>query len=247
MADGKKDVRKPEPWEYPYSFDDDPGAEADRRTLNGKAAAPEGSLERAVSAYWQRHADHAEVWLQANPNADRKERDHALAYRVAAARNARTAGGLRSPPVHHDLERLFSETGNPLYFWQALATETTRPEPSQGPGSRLGSATIPGWCAQELTALARRLTALGRAGMPAVTEANIKAALGLTSQGFNAYAEREHQTRDGMKADFAAELVAAGMPPQRARSVAFPSIADARSLRRAAKRSKPRAKPPGEV
>ena len=171
MAAGKKGTRKREPWEYPHSFDDDPEAEADRRELDGKTAGPEGTLERAVSAYWRRHADHAEAWLQANPKAEQKQRDRAFAYRVATARNARTAGGIRpSPAVRSDLERLFRETGNPLYVWQALAWETTRPEPSKESGSDPGPATIPSWCAQELVALARRLTTLGYPGMPAGTE-----------------------------------------------------------------------------
>lgn len=252
MAVQKRDGRKPHPWEYPHSFDDDPEAKAERRELDHERGSPSGgssgTLERAVTAYWQRHGDHADAWLRANPEADQRQRDRAFAYRVAAARNARTAGGLKpSPLIRPDLERLFRETGNPLYVWQAVAWEASVPEMPGCSGGSAGPATVPGWCARELVALARRLTILGHPGTPAGTDANVKRALGLTSQGFNAYGERDRRRRDQERADFVAELVAAGLPEQRARAVAHPHITDPRALRRAGKRVAPRAKPPPEA
>jgi hypothetical protein len=245
MARAKYTARSPEPWEYPHDFTDDPAGVEERRAMDAadtEYGNPEPTSERAISAYWQRHADYAEAWLQANANAPAKQRDRAFAYRIVATRHAQTAGGMKSTYVRPNLELLFQQNPNPLYMWQAIACALSDVRGTRDPALQ-GPVEIPYWCAQLLRATATRLLHLGRRGAPAATPVNVQKALRLFSQGYSAYVEREKQELDRKRGDFVAELVAAGMSPQRARAVVLPHIGDARALRRAGKRIVPQGKP----
>jgi hypothetical protein len=250
VADESTTPRRRQPWEYPYDYAEDPAGEADRREFAEAERGHEAISVRSVSAHWQRRADHAKAWLEANPEAPQDERDKAYACQVSSLRNAATAGGMKAEPAALDLERLHEATENPLYMWAAVfrvlydAPHDRGPERAPATGGEAGPVTIPAWCVAPLRAAVARLLGLGLAGLPPATSENVARALGLISQGYNAYKMRERETRERGLAGFLAELEAAGLPPQRARKVAFPQLSDADALRRAARRVARAAKPP---
>jgi hypothetical protein len=159
-------------------------------------------------------------------------------------------GGTKAEPEPLDLERLHQASGNPLYMWAAVfrvlydAPHDQSPEHAPATGGEPEPVMIPAWCVEPLRAAVARLLGLGLAGLPPATSANVAEALGLISQGYSAYKMRERETRDRGLAGFLAELEAAGLPPQRARKVAFPQVSDADALRRAARRVTRAANPP---
>ena len=232
--------RVPLPWEYPHELENDPAAAEDRRELNEGAGDPEPVLDRMVRAYWQRYADHVAAWLASNVGRPAKERDRAEAYRLVALRKARTARAWQSDPeCVDDLEELYAETGNPLYAWQAIA-QTLNASGSAGSRELFGPSELPYWCAQVVSRVAWDLITLGLPGHPDPTRGNILKVLRLSSQGTGAYGQRARRWREQAKADLVAELIEAGMKPQRARAVAYPAITDPRTLRLYGKRVAPR-------
>lgn len=235
-----------EAWEYPHELADDPAAAEDRRERDEGTGDPEPVIQRMVRAYWQRYAEHVAAWLVANPRKPAKARDRAEAYRIVALRYAATAGAWDvSPKPPDDLQALYAETGSPLYAWQAIAQVLDEGKPASG-GALFGPSEFPYWCTQFVIRVANDLITLGVPGAPAATPENAIKVLRLFSQGAGAYGQRARRWRNQAKADLVAELIAAGMKPQRARAVAFPNIADPRTLRLYGKRIAPRVRPTGK-
>lgn len=236
------------PWMYPYEFSEEPEYQAYLRGLDEARSAHHQIGERAVSSYWQQRADYAEAWLLENPNASQKNRDRAFAQQIWCSEHAKTAGGMRSKIEPLDLEQLHRQTKNPLFMWAAICAalngwkshraSPSDPYPEPPP--------IPAWCVAPLRSAANALVALGQPGHSDATSPNIASALKLISKGRNAYKERPRAMEHQRLVEAAAKLQNAGLTPQRARRVVFPSISDDRSLRRAAKKAAPRVKPTRE-
>jgi hypothetical protein len=238
----KKAARRP-PWEYPHDFADDPAGTQDHKLLEsfdgGGASLTEDDLHRMTHAYFQRHVDHVTAWLAANSDAPREQRDSAFAYRVAMERNARTAGGaIQDEYVPLDLQRLYTETKNPLFVWQAISWALQSAKLGNGT-DRAASIELPVWCIPMLRQIAAQLVVLGQPGTPRATTANVVKIIGLTSRGSSAFKDRDRRMRDLHKATYVAELVDAGLPVGRARKVGFAKIHNERSRRRASKRVTP--------
>jgi hypothetical protein len=207
------------PWEYPYSWEEDPEAEEDRREINGPGPVNAQAIsERAVSSYWTRCAEHADRWLQEHTSADQKSRDRAFGYRLASRLHAESAGGLRSPfcpESQEDLRIRYEKTKNPVYLWRAFS----RFLHSFDAGNK--APEIPEWFVQPLRMVSAQLATLGLPGMPAPTAANIKAIMGLTKRGTNAVTMAARQRELEAQAEWIAKLNAAGLPVTRARAVAY--------------------------
>jgi len=237
--------RSREPWEYPYDFEDDPTVAESRRELVESTGDFDAGLDCIVRAYWQRYADHVAAWLSSNLKQPAETRDCAEAYRIVACRHAKEARAWNYSSVpSDDLEELYAATGNSLYAWQAIA-QTLNGEKKTG-GSLFGPSELPYWCAQVVARVAHELTILGTGRQSDPTPENILKILRLSSQGSSAYKQRDAHRRKQAAADLIAELIAAGMPRQRAHTVAFPFIGDPRTKRRYAKRLAPRGRPKGD-
>jgi hypothetical protein len=79
--------------------------------------------------------------------------------------------------ILRELEALYRETGNPLYVWKAFAEECRPGEP------------LPGWIEEYLRECAGRLLDPAEQVSPSEAARRTAAALGLTSNGRNAFAE----------------------------------------------------------
>lgn len=236
------------PWMYPYEFSEEPEYQSYLRDLDEAKSGHQQIGEQAVSSYWQRRADYAEGWLSKNSDAPQEDRDRAFAEKVWCSDNAKTAGGIKSKIEPLDLEQLYRQTRNPLFMWAGICAalngwDSRRASPSDPYPE---PPPIPAWCVAPLRSAANALVALGQPGHPEATNPNIASALKLISQGRNAYKERPRVMERRRLVEAAAKLQNAGLTPQRARRVVFPSISDGRSLRRAARKAAPRVKPTRE-
>ena len=235
------------PWVYPYDYSSDPAAEADRREVEQGEGDIKDAISRATSAFWKRRAEYADKWLQKNPAALREWRDFAHACKVTSIRYSKKCTDKRKNISTSDNnEALYEETRNPLYVWQAISQAFSDSNMKKSGGleaflKQEEAFSIPGWCAREVGRVAGMLSSLGIGSDGYVTTNEIIRALRLTSRGSNAYRMREKRRDHQNKADYTRELIDSGLPPQRARAVAYPQIGDARALRRASHKVPPRA------
>jgi len=248
MAGAKSDAAKRKPWEYPHDYSDDPAADADRRELVDAEHGHDELTERSVRAYWQRRADYARAWLESNPSASPEERAHATLELAASELNAKAAGGMNRPFELPDMEQLYRATDNPLYVWAAIshALHGVGQQPESVNCGSAGAAAIPAWCVEPLRRAAASIVSLGLPGMAPPTSGNVATALGLVSQGYNAYRLRDRETLERDRTRLLDELQRRDLLPQHARQAVFPRIGDIRARRRAAKRAARSAEPTGE-
>jgi hypothetical protein len=143
-------------------------------------------------------------------------------------------------------ERAYAETGNPLYVWDALSVLCVHSlVPGQTPGRFL-----PGWCVDYLSRTAEVLLGLlppgvHPAGGMAEQAPAVSKALGLSRQGWDAYAERQKDRARVRDADVYARVRALGIPDKDAMEAAIEywGLKDERSVRhrlQRARRAKPR-------
>jgi hypothetical protein len=181
-------------------------------------------------------------------------RDGTAAPARARRRRKRTSGLERAHRSREEIsvfERAYAETGNPLYVWHALSVLCVHGVP----GGNTDDSLLPGWCVDYLSHTAEALLELPPLGgqseggiaeqAPAVSKA-----LGLTRQGWNAYAERLKDRDSVLDADLYARVKALGIPDKDAMEATVEELgleAD-RSVRRRlhrARRAKPKPAEPG--
>ena len=146
-------------------------------------------------------------------------------------------------------ERAYAETGNPLYVWDALSLLCV---PLYVPGIRsefLRGALLPGWCIEYLGRVAEAILGLPSPsvhppGGMAEQAPQLSKALGLSRQGWDAFAEWRKDRAREQDADLYERVKALGIPDKDAMEAAteFWGLEDERSVRRRLRRGR-RAKP----